>query len=220
MRVVQKRAALLSDFEVYTLLREAEQKQRADSSARRSDRAGDWTEETIPPNVRTVQFETIASLSQQYRPCRTQSVEAIRGFLDTLAEQGFVPPDARILRGERGLTKGERLQLVNHAPTSVLVEELGERFSDAQIEQILALVRHYFPPPAPTSNFVAKQDGVQDNVQDGVQDTLIQDTAIPAQTAPLDETQAYMDEDAFPEEHFEHEAPGAAQDDGEEHEDI
>ena len=37
-----------------------------------------------------------------------------------LYDRGYVVPDANILEGAVGLTKAERLQLVNHAPASVV----------------------------------------------------------------------------------------------------
>lgn len=126
MRVVKARSALLSDFEVLQLLKETEEAQRERANERRhqaSRREGFGEEDGthgVPPNVRTIQFEVISSLSQRARPCAHQTAAQIRGFLETLEQKGYAGPDARILAGEPGLTKAERLQLVNHAPTSVV----------------------------------------------------------------------------------------------------
>ncbi|CAO1614574.1 unnamed protein product [Parajaminaea phylloscopi] len=54
---------------------------------------------------------------------------------------------------DRALTKAERLQIVNHAPRSlvdlhVLVEELSMRFTEGQIMELLTLVHTYLPLPA------------------------------------------------------------------------
>lgn len=54
---------------------------------------------------------------------------------------------------DRALTKAERLQIVNHAPRSpvelhVLVEELGMRFTEAQIYELLAIIQRWLPIPA------------------------------------------------------------------------
>lgn len=60
---------------------------------------------------------------------------------------------------DRALTKAERLQLVNNAPRSLvelhtLVEELGERFTESQIEELMNLVATHIPIP-PTEDEVA-----------------------------------------------------------------
>lgn len=64
---------------------------------------------------------------------------------------------------DRALTKAERLQLVNNAPRSLvelhtLVEELGERFTESQIEELLTLVATHIPIP-PTEDEVAAGAG-------------------------------------------------------------
>lgn len=145
MRVVRSQAALLSDWEVLQLLRESEERHKLQTSERRqrvlagdsaSGRGGVASDEDsgegVPPNVRTIQFEvrhvaarhltakTISSLSQPARPCAHQSAERIHAFLDALEKKGFSISDERILVGEAGLTRAERLQIVNHAPANVL----------------------------------------------------------------------------------------------------
>lgn len=64
--------------------------------------------------------QTTASLSQVHRPCAQQEARHIEAFLQDLEQKGYAPPDAKILQGVPGLTKAERLQLVNHAPMSVV----------------------------------------------------------------------------------------------------
>lgn len=136
MRLLRTRAALLSDFEVLQLLREAEEKQRA-AARKEADAGADAWMKTVEPNVRTIQFEvgphthqTIASLSQAHRPCAHQEAAHVTAFLDDLAAQGFAPPDAQCLQGVPGLTKAERLQLVNHAPASVVELHTVRRATD------------------------------------------------------------------------------------------
>lgn len=212
MRVISPRSALLSDYEVLQLLREAEELQR--------DRAAEWRTKSgippgedddaysVPPNVRTVQFEAISSLSQPARPCGRQTPEKIRAFLKDIADKGYAPPDERILAGEVGLTKAERLQLVNHAPMTVvelhtLVEELGQRLSDAQIDEVLACVAAHFVPADSTAPLLAP--GEVEYVEEAMD---YQDNEAGAE---YDDGAA--EEDAFPEEHFEHEQPTAEADD-------
>lgn len=217
MRIVSPRSALLSDFEVLQLLCESEELQRTRAGIWRSKAGVEAGEEddaySVPPNVRTVQFEAISSLSQSARPCAHQTKEQVREFLSDLASKGYAPPDERVLAGEPGLTKAERLQLVNHAPMSVvelhtvrrslqLVEELGQRLSDEQIDQVLACVAAHFVPVDTTAPLLAP--GEVEQAEDAMED---------------DEYNAYDDgageHDAFPEEHFEHEQMAAEDQDDE-----
>ncbi|WFC97690.1 hypothetical protein MYAM1_000409 [Malassezia yamatoensis] len=212
MRIIKARAALLSDYEVLQLLQDTQAQQR--SATRTGDDEQDAWMKAVPPNVRTIQFEvsssalieTIASLSQVHRPCATQNAEKIQSFLTALTEKGYAPPDTNVLQGFPGLTKAERLQLVNHAPTSVvelhtLVEELGQRLNDEQIEDILRCVADHLP-----------------TAQEPAEGPLTHEPAPMLEEA----SQSYqadniaMDEDAFPEEHFEHEGPGVKDDEDEE----
>ena len=134
--------------------------------------------------------QTINALSQGFRPCSLQKPEHVRSFLQALDQKGHVKPDARILEGEPGLTKGERLQLVNHAPASIvelhtLIEELGQRMSDDQIADILDCVVTHLPipdtsatamsVPATTAPMPENTEGVQDIVMDEAEIEAAQD---------------------------------------------
>ncbi|WFD41775.1 hypothetical protein MPSI1_000411 [Malassezia psittaci] len=211
MRIIKARAALLSDYEVLQLLQDTQAQQR--SATRSGDDEQDAWMKAVPPNVRTIQFEvscsvlikTIASLSQVHRPCAMQDAEKIQNFLTALNEKGYAPSDTKILQGHPGLTKAERLQLVNHAPTSVvelhtLVEELGQRLTDEQIEDILRCVANHLP----SAQEPAEESGTREHAP------ILEESG---QSYEADNIA--MDEDAFPEEHFEHEGPGA-EDDGDE----
>ena len=56
MRVVKARAALLSDLEVLQLLRETEEQQKTQARHRKEE-TDDVSENDVPPNLRTIQFE-------------------------------------------------------------------------------------------------------------------------------------------------------------------
>ena len=202
MRVLKARAALLSDFEVLQLLRDSEAEQRNEARSRKEQHVSDTD---VAPNFRTMQFEAITSLSQPFRACSLQKAENIRAFLDDLRTRGYVIPDERILADEPGLTKAERLQLVNHAPSSVvelhtLVEELGQRMNDDQINEIIQCVTAHLPIPDSSNADVSAMP--MEHTPHMTQDTSM--------TQAVDIPDADMDEeDAFPEEHFEHEEPGA-----------
>ena len=205
MRVIKVRAALLSDFEVLQLLRDSEAEQRNEARTRKEQQVSDTD---IASNFRTMQFEAITSLSQPFRACSLQTAEHIRAFLDDLQKRGYVIPDERILADEPGLTKTERLQLVNHAPSSVvelhtLVEELGQRMNDDQINEIIQCVTAHLPIPD-ASNTDPHSMPMEHPPPMILDNSMTQATDMP--DADMDE------EDAFPEEHFEHEEPGANMD--------
>lgn len=66
------------------------------------------------------------------------------------------------------MNRSERLQIVNHAPQSVvelhtLVEELEERFHPHQIEELISLVQTYLPIQAITDVNAYAAEGAQDD---------------------------------------------------------
>lgn len=177
MKVKNARAAELSDFEVLSVLRDLETKQReavasaslADAVAHAAAHGGGGTElsleekamRSLPPNLRTIQYEVLETLGNVQRPCAHQTGQQIPRFLDALtawekarpvegvaglSDEGLLAP----IEKEKRLTKGERLLLVNHAPTSEielysLVEEIEERFTMDQIQDLLAIVGAHLP---------------------------------------------------------------------------
>ncbi|KAF5382489.1 hypothetical protein D9615_002998 [Tricholomella constricta] len=154
MEVVNPRAALLSNYEVFTLLRELESDHlsRAKTAVRikKEEEAaghpprlagGDVLFGEPSENLRTVEIEAIQYLSADYLPTSRQSAEGISKLVKNLA-----PYD---------LTKAEKLQVVNLAPTLpvelyVIVEELEDRLGD-RMDEILTHVQSGLssaPPPA------------------------------------------------------------------------
>lgn len=139
MEVVNSRTALLSNFEVLTLLRELDAKHVARTKAalrtkKEEDAAGKPTQdshiEEVSENLRTVELETIQYLSAEYQPMRQQCEAGVTQLVKDLAPFG--------------LTKAEKLQVVNLAPTEavelyVIVEELEDRLGD-RMDQVLSVV--------------------------------------------------------------------------------
>ncbi len=183
MRILKARSALLSDFEVLHVLKEMESEQRARVKPSTQTQEGEhkikaegdqpangeeddvWLS-NVPENLRTIQYETISSLSQTSRPCAHQQAEAIAAFLDELKTRGYSINDSEAKRGALGLNRSERLQIVNHAPQSVvelhtLVEELEERFHPHQIEDLISLVQTYLPFRSDINALAA--EGAQDD---------------------------------------------------------
>jgi len=145
MEVINSRAYLLSNFEVLSLLRELEAEQLAETRAaltvkkERSENgqinlAGMASEPPTPEvceNLRTVEFEAIAHLSAPFQPVNRQTPQGIRKLTKALAPYG--------------LTKGEKLQIINLAPSQpvelyVIVEEFEDRLSD-KMDEIMTLVK-------------------------------------------------------------------------------
>ncbi|PWN18781.1 hypothetical protein BCV69DRAFT_233772, partial [Microstroma glucosiphilum] len=158
MKVLNARTALLSDYEVLSLLQEmeADQQQGNERSSRIAEGDADDAEKRlmekmakVPQNLRTIQYEILSTLSQPYRPAAHQQADHIRSFHVALKAAGFIGDE---ILPDRALTKAERLQLVNNAPRSLvelhtLVEELGERFTESQIEELMNLVATHIPIP-------------------------------------------------------------------------
>lgn len=141
MEVVNARAALLSNLEVLQLLQAQHAEQLAQAKAafavkKERDHNGAAAEVPLPTeqvceNLRTVEFEAIQYLSAPFQPTGRQSAEGTRALLGALRDYD--------------LTKGEKLQIVNLAPTEpvelyVVVEELEERLLD-NMDTVLQHVR-------------------------------------------------------------------------------
>ncbi|KIK99838.1 hypothetical protein PAXRUDRAFT_8605 [Paxillus rubicundulus Ve08.2h10] len=139
MEIVNPRSALLSNFEVLTLLRELDLDHIARTKTairikKEEDIAGKPTHDThaeeVSENLRTIELEAIQYLSADYQPTREQSDAGISQLVRDLAPFS--------------LTKAEKLQVVNLAPTEpvelyVVVEELEDRLGD-HMQEILDMV--------------------------------------------------------------------------------
>lgn len=173
MEVVNSRTALLSNFEVLTLLRELDAKHVARTKAavrtKKEEDAGgkpslDLHIEEVSENLRTVELEAIQYLSAEYQPMRQQCEAGVTQLVKDLAPFG--------------LTKAEKLQVVNLAPTEavelyVIVEELEDRLGD-RMDQILSVVSKSLqgshsgtngPPPAHTREIVLSESIMAEHVE-------------------------------------------------------
>ncbi|KAJ9056891.1 hypothetical protein DSO57_1027985 [Entomophthora muscae] len=122
MEIINERAALLSNYEVYNYIKQGVQSRKGRNKP--SD----------TPNLATVELELKMYLEST--PCNTQSEDQVKQTLTSLLDYS--------------LTKFEKLQLLNLRPRSlvelhVLLEECEERFEEDKLIEILKLLRETLP---------------------------------------------------------------------------
>jgi len=137
MEVIDKRAALLCNKEVLTVLQDYADEQK---KKKRSDQ-----------NLRTITYETLQYLNET--PAALQTPECIEDVLKSLVSYG--------------LTKAEKLQLINLRPTtaveiSLIIEEIEERVTEVQVEEILEIVSRLPAPPENEDVEDAEEDSMDD----------------------------------------------------------
>ncbi|KAG9227793.1 hypothetical protein CCMSSC00406_0000561 [Pleurotus cornucopiae] len=143
--VVKKRAALLSNYEVLTLLRELEidhltraktalkVKKEEGGSNLNAGAGKDVRDVDVSENLRTMEVEAIQYFASDIQPAPYQTPEGIRQLLRSLAPYN--------------LTKAEKLQIVNIAPQSMpvlwaIIEEMEDRMTVDQMQEIIRLVQN------------------------------------------------------------------------------
>ena len=136
MEVIDDNAALLSNYEVYSLLQDIQGGKNGQKKPNKSQN-----------NLSTILYSTLKVLEKT--PAKDQSSEIIEAFMQ---------------RVERfNLTKAEKLQLLNQRPTSaveiqLLIEESEERMSEEQIEELLDVITQCLPGDDPTPEEVEDDD--------------------------------------------------------------
>ena len=123
MEVVDDHAAMLSNFEVYELLRELQENQRSNKKSNKSQQP-----------LATILYSTLKHLEKT--PCVDQDSEVIATFMQLVAPFK--------------LTKAEKLQLLNLRPTTaveiqLIIEESEERLTEEQIGQLLEIITTTLP---------------------------------------------------------------------------
>ena len=120
MEVLNERAAMLSNYEVLTLLQEKVQEESNKKQSRKQSQE----------NLATISYEVMKYLEKT--PCRLQNEDVIRQFLLDVAPFN--------------LTKGEKLQLLNLRPSTpveiqLIIEESEERLrTDEELEKLIEIV--------------------------------------------------------------------------------
>ncbi|XP_063845590.1 DNA-directed RNA polymerase III subunit RPC9-like isoform X1 [Scylla paramamosain] len=126
---VNSKGAVLSNYEVFTLLQEVCQQS---SKGKRNITM-------TQTHLANIAFDTLKYLEKT--PCKGQSPEVIHRFLE--ATKDFK------------LTKAEKLQLINLRPTTpvemqLIIEESEDRLTEEQVEELISLVELHLPDPAST----------------------------------------------------------------------
>lgn len=134
---------MLSNYEVLTLLKELQSQNGASKG-----KVG-----KIQENLATISYETVTYLEKT--PCKYQSPEKIQKLLEELAPFS--------------LTKAEKLQLLNHCPTTaveiqLMIEESEERLSEEEIDNLLDVIARCLPGEPEEEG---EEEGVDGDEQEG-----------------------------------------------------
>ncbi|CAO3608274.1 unnamed protein product [Cunninghamella blakesleeana] len=126
MIIKNAKSALLSNYEVLSLLKEKHEYQR--------EQQIDNPELEYPEHLRTIQFELTGYLDKT--PVSTQTAEQIKTFLEVMSKYP--------------ITLGERLQLLNLRPKSevevyLIIEECEERFTETEITDLVDKIKASLP---------------------------------------------------------------------------
>ncbi|KAI8048560.1 RNA polymerase Rpb4-domain-containing protein [Syncephalis plumigaleata] len=137
MEIVDARSALLSNYEVLSVLREqlaTREEDNNNSNNKNNSKSKRKNTKKVAENVKTIEFETLSYLNGS--PSSTQTDTQVVGLTTALSKWT--------------LTKAEKLQIVNIRPRQIveihmLIEECDERFDVDTLEEMLALVRQHLP---------------------------------------------------------------------------
>ncbi|KAJ1741695.1 hypothetical protein LPJ78_000554 [Coemansia sp. RSA 989] len=139
MEVIDRQQALLTNYEALVVLTEDDEQQQQQQKQHH---------EKVPENVTTLKFEAITYLKEM--PCASQTPEQIAKLKTELAAYE--------------LTTAEILQIIDLRPKSlvelfVIVEEIGERYTEEEMEQMVAIIREILVCNEPQENDSMEVDG-------------------------------------------------------------
>eukprot|EP00123_Amoebidium_parasiticum_P004034 comp15333_c0_seq1/m.12185 comp15333_c0_seq1/g.12185 ORF comp15333_c0_seq1/g.12185 comp15333_c0_seq1/m.12185 type:complete len:145 (-) comp15333_c0_seq1:207-641(-) len=136
MNVINPRSSLLSNFEVYEMLKNENYTASATKKENKKHpkAKGDQQEKKVSPNVVTITYEVIKYLEET--PAAQQTADSIEGMLAALQKYN--------------LTRPEKLMIINLGVSTivdlhVILEECEERLSEEHIAEIIDIVKSYTP---------------------------------------------------------------------------
>jgi hypothetical protein len=137
MEILNKNAALLSNYEVYDLLKKTKEelalklikKKKLDSNTANLDNLN------LDKHLPTIVYESLQYL-EKTTPCASQSPQLISDFLQKLDEKS----------GEYKLTKIEKLEILNLRPNNAvelqaIIDDSEERFTIEQMDSLLEFIQ-------------------------------------------------------------------------------
>ncbi|XP_060072312.1 DNA-directed RNA polymerase III subunit RPC9-like [Ylistrum balloti] len=150
MEIINDNAAMLTNYEVLTLL--------SDIQAGRGQKKPDKSLQQLA----TITYEAVKYLED--KPCKTQTPEIIEQFMTDV--QSF------------NLTKSEKVQLLNQYPSTaveiqLIVEESEERLTEDQIYELLEVIGKYRPSKPEEEE--EEEDGENEDFKEGEEEMLEQE---------------------------------------------
>ena len=139
MEVVDENAAMLSNYEVYTQLKEIQ-----------TGQSGNKRPNKHQQHLATILYSTLKYLEKT--PCKDQDPEIISKFMLAVADFN--------------LTKAEKLQLLNQRPTTaveiqLMIEESEERLTEEQIDQLLDIITNTLPGELPAEEQAEEAEAME-----------------------------------------------------------
>jgi hypothetical protein len=143
MEILNKNAGFLTNFEVYSLLKQTKE-DLANRLARKKN-ANNSADINVDKHLPTIVYESLRYLEK--RPCAQQTAEVVSNFLTKCDEA----------ENQIKLTKIEKLQLINQRPANAvelqsLIEDSEERFTIEQMDDLLDFVQRNLATPNSDSN--------------------------------------------------------------------
>jgi hypothetical protein len=157
MEILNKNVALLSNYEVYDLLKRTKEDQTLKSIKKKKlDPNSANLSAVVDKHLPTIVYESLKYLEKS--PCANQTSHIVSDFLTKLEEK----------KDEFKLTKIEKLQLLNLRPNNAvelqaIIDDSEERFSIEQMDSLLEFVQENLP---------IESDGQDENLVDMSQENL------------------------------------------------
>ncbi|CAG8817775.1 7570_t:CDS:2, partial [Dentiscutata erythropus] len=144
--IIDKRNAMLSNYEILAILREMDEKQKEQVKTKPNMK--------FPENLKTIQFEVIQNLSSTQSPSSTQTPEQIESILNNLKKYN--------------LTKSEKLQIINLRPQNLvdlelIIEDCEDRFKIDALREMIYIIGTKLPIPG---KVVHRLESGQENLDD------------------------------------------------------
>jgi hypothetical protein len=153
MEILNKNAALLSNSEVYALLKHIkhEQTQKLIKKKNLDVNNVNLDKLAVDKHLPTIVYESLRYLEKT--ACKNQSSLVVSDFLRKLDEK----------KSDFQLTKVEKLLILNHCPSSAvelqcLIEDSEERFSVEQMDSLLELIQTSLPIHCPADQATTSHD--------------------------------------------------------------